>query len=397
MVASIKRERGPLPGEVAQVDFGYAGKLWDPESGKLRKAWVFVMVLGYSRHRFDKVVFNQKTETWIALHEEAFRSFGGVPEVVVPDNLKAAVIRAAFGVGPQPAELNRSYRELARHYGFKVDPAPPKAPEKKGKVEAGVKYVKRNALSGRDGQPIDEVNSYLTQWVREVAGQRIHGTTGRRPLEVFEAEEVQKLLPLPLKRYEAVMWKQATVHRDSHVVFDGRLYSVPWKLIGRSIWVCATPTTVSVYFDDERIATHCRNNKGPRSTEEHHLPEHRVELRHRSRSYWEQRAKSMGDDVLGFVREVFDSDDVLLQLRQVQAIVTHVERFPPERAQAACRRASLYGSFSFQAIKNILLKALDREPLPAMVAPTTAWVDLPRFARRPQDWVAKQGGSNEQH
>jgi hypothetical protein len=105
----------------------------------------------------------------------------------------------------------------------------------------------------------------------------------------------------------------------------------------------------------------------------------------------------MGDDVLGFVREVFDSDDVLLQLRQVQAIVTHVERFPPERAQAACRRASLYGSFSFQAIKNILLKALDREPLPAMVAPTTAWVDLPRFARRPQDWVAKQGGSNEQH
>jgi len=118
------------PGEIAQVDFGYVGKLYDPAQGVLRKAWVFVMVLTYSRHLFARVVFDQRVTTWMALHVEAFERFGGVVTTVVPDNLKAAVVRAAFGFTEQPA-LNRSYRELARHYGFKVDPTPPYSPEKK--------------------------------------------------------------------------------------------------------------------------------------------------------------------------------------------------------------------------------------------------------------------------
>jgi hypothetical protein len=115
-------------GEVAQVDFGYAGKLYDAKEGRFRRAWVFVMVLGFSRHMFARIVFDQKTTTWLALHVEAFDELGGVPRVLVPDNLKAAVIRAAFGADG-PSALNRSYRELARHYGFKVDPTPPRAPK----------------------------------------------------------------------------------------------------------------------------------------------------------------------------------------------------------------------------------------------------------------------------
>jgi len=126
------------PGEIAQVDFGYVGKLYDPQEGVLRKAWVFVMVLTYSRHLFARVVFDQKVTTWMTLHVQAFEHFGGVVDTVVPDNLKAAVVRAAFGFTEEPA-LNRSYRELARHYGFKVDPAPPYSPEKKGGVESGVR------------------------------------------------------------------------------------------------------------------------------------------------------------------------------------------------------------------------------------------------------------------
>jgi transposase len=98
------------------------------------------MVLSYSRHQFARVVFDQRTETWLRLHVEAFAALGGVPRVVVPDNLKAAVIRGAFGASEEPT-LNRSYRELARHYGFKIDPAPPLKPEKKGKVESGVKWT----------------------------------------------------------------------------------------------------------------------------------------------------------------------------------------------------------------------------------------------------------------
>ena len=114
------------PGQVAQVDFGYVGRLLDPEQQRMRRAWVFVMVLMYSRHRFDRVVFDQSSETWLRLHIEAFEKWRGVPGVVRPDNLKAAVLRAAFGLCDCPT-LNRSYRELARHYGFKIDPTPRRA------------------------------------------------------------------------------------------------------------------------------------------------------------------------------------------------------------------------------------------------------------------------------
>jgi hypothetical protein len=187
-------------------------------------------------------------------------------------------------------------------------------------------------------------------------------------LKVFEAEEQAELLALPTRLYEPVTWKRATVHQDSHVVFDRRMYSVPWQLVGREVWVRATPMTVCIYFDDERRATHRREGKTPWSTDESHLPEQRAALRHRSRGYWEERADRLGTDVGQLVRDLFDSDDVLSQLRQVQAIVTHLEKFPIERARAACRRASHYGSVSYKAIKNILTKALDLEPLPTTMS-----------------------------
>jgi len=368
------------PGEVAQVDFGYFGKLYDPRTRVLRKAWVFVMVLGYSRHMVARIVFDQTVETWLRVHVEAFEELGGVIEVVVPDNLKAAVIRAAFGVSG-PSALNRSYRELARHYGFKVDPAPPRAPKKKGKVESGVKYVKRNALKGRTGQDADLVGRELQRWVYEIAGTRDHGTTHRRPLHVFQELEKAMLRPLPPRRFEPVLWKEATVHRDSHVIFEKRLYSVPWKLIEKTVWVRATASTITIFHEDERIATHDRRGPGPRSTLDQHLPEHRADLRHRSRSYWEERADRIGPETGRFVREVFDSDDVLHMLRPVQAIVTHLERHPRERAEAACRRASHFGTFSYQGVKNILLRALDLEPLPAGAASTGSPQESFRYAR----------------
>jgi len=124
--------------------------------------------------------------------------------------------------------------------------------------------------------------------------------------------------------------------------------------------------------------------------------EERAALRHRSRDYWEQRAEKLGEPVVEFVREVFDSDDVLSQLRQAQSIVTHLEKYPVERAQAACARASYYGATTYQAEKNILVKALDFEPLPNRpVAP--AFADTPRFARAPSSFLAVTGGDDEHH
>lgn len=178
MCRRLESEQGPraeavaipvetAPGHVAQVDFGDVGKLYDRATRVLRRAYVFVMVLGYSRHMFAQLVFDQSTETWVRLHVEAFEYFGGVPAVVVPDNLKAAVIRAAFAVDDKSV-LNRSYRELARHHGFKIDPTPPYTPEHKGKVEPAVKYVKHDFMRSRDELDVGVLRSQLAVWLGEI-------------------------------------------------------------------------------------------------------------------------------------------------------------------------------------------------------------------------------------
>ncbi len=216
------------PGKQAQVDFGYVGRLYDPERGIRRKAWVFVLTLSHSRHVFCRIVFDQRTETWLDLHAEAFAKLGGVPDVIRPDNLKAAVIRAAFGADSEPA-LNRSYRELARHCGFKVDPTPARQPKKKGKVERAVRYVKANffaPLAG-DFEDINDANRRLDEWVVQTAGLRTHGATGKQPLVEFETVEKAALHALPVRPYRAVIWKHAKVHQDSHFVFERRTYPVP--------------------------------------------------------------------------------------------------------------------------------------------------------------------------
>lgn len=399
MCRTLSRARGVRPedvaipvetkaGEVAQVDFGYVGKLFDPIERVMRKAWVFVLVLGHSRHMVARLVFDQKVETWLQLHVEAFEELGGVPEVMVPDNLKAAVVRAAFGVGGATA-LNRSYRELAKHYGFKVDPAPIYQPKKKGKVESGVKYVKRNFFRGQDELDVAVLRERLARWVREIAGTREHGTTHRRPLEVFESEEKSALKALPARRFTPVVWKSATVHQDSHVEYGRRLYSVPWRLIGSTVWLQVTDSTVNVFADDERVATHARRGTEHRSTCDEHLPEHRGDLRHRGRSWWEERAARIGPETAQYVKEIFDSDDVLSQLRPVQAIVTHLERHPRERAEAASRRARHFASYGYRELKNILIRGLDLEPLPAAAASTGSPQESFRFARSAAELLEK--------
>jgi transposase len=371
-------------GEVAQVDFGSIGKRWDPQTGRMREAFVFVLVLGYSRHMVVRIVFDQKVETWLRLHVEAFIELGAVPRVIVPDNLKAAVIRAAFGVSDNPV-LNRSYRELARHYRFKIDPTPPYSPKKKGKVESGVKYVKRNFAAPRAELDVDALRLELPRWVLEVAGMRKHGTTHKRPLEVFTQVERAAMLPLPAVAWQPVWWRTPTLRIDCCAIVEGARYSAPWRLIDKQLLARVTEHSVELYFEDVRVATHERQPAGGKSILDDHLPPQRSTHRHRSREYWEQRAAELGDDVLAYVREVFDADDVLLQLRAVQAIVTHLESFPVERATAACRRASYFGCHGYGAIKNILRKSLDLEPLPSVVVPSTDPTERPRFARNVQE------------
>ena len=389
----IRRERGPqatevaipvetAPGEIAQVDFGYAGRRYDPVQGVLRKSWVFVMTLGFSRHMFCALVFDQKTPTWLGLHVRAFEHLGGVPRVIVPDNLKAAVVRAAFGADDEVV-IHRSYRELARHYGFQIDPTPPRSPQKKGKVERGVRYVKSNFFPTWESVDLETDDCELQRWNREIAAQRRHGTTGRVPLELFENEERKALLALPSKRWEPVVWKKAKLHRDSHIQVDGAFYSAPWRFLKKELWVRTTPHAVAIYHGEEHLWTHARAPRGQRRTVETHLPEHRRDLRHRSHAYWIQRARAIGPEVQSLAEAIFGADDVLSHLRRVQAVVTHLESFPKSRARAAAQRALHFGSLEYRAVKSILAKGLDLQPLPD--GRSRAWSQGARFARRPQE------------
>ena len=396
MCQRLTREEGPkptdvaipvvtAPGEIAQVDFVYAGKMFDPEQGKERKTWLFLMSLGFSRHMFCQLVFDQKIETWLRLHIEAFEFFGGVPRVIVPDNLKAAVIRAAFDV-TQESELNRSYCELARHYGFQIDPTPPRSPQKKGKVERDGRYVKGNFLKTCDAADIHEARRELRQWVDQIASRRRHGTTGRPPIDLFLEREKDALLPLPRTRWQPIIWTKVKVHTNSHVHVDGAFYSAPWRLLHKELWVRVTATAVVLYHNDELLWTHRRGVLGEWVTHGDHLPEHRRELRHRSLDYWIEQAELIGSEVRELVCAMHDAADVKLPLRKIQAIVLLLAKFPEDRARRAAKRATHFGSLDYVSIKSMLDKALDLEPLGDEVQPRE-WSRGSRFARSPTEPV----------
>ncbi len=368
------------PGQVAQVDFFEIPKVFDPAHGRKRRCWAFVMLLAHSRHMFVDLVFDQRAETWQKLHAKAFVFFGGVPQVIVPDNLKAAVIRAAFDSSGEIA-LNRSYEEIAQYYGFMIDPAPAYQPKKKGKVERSGKYFRSNYIKPRLGQDIVELRSGIRNWVMEIAGTRLHGTTGRQPVEVFESEELPAMLPCPAMPFSQVIWHQAKVHADSHLQFRSRLYSVPWAHLHKRLWLRATETSVVVYAENERVATHRRQDGRGRSTEPGHLPERREQWGHQTRAYWEEQAATMGEEVFTYVLELFDAEDVLLPLRKVQAIVSFLQDYPKERRVAACERARFFGVTGVRAFKDILRKGHDSEPLPNAIIRRHGELDAPRFAR----------------
>jgi transposase len=406
MCVQLKKERGPrpqdvvlrvqtAPGDVAQVDFGYVGKLFCPDTGRVRKAYAFVLVLGHSRLMYVDLVFDQTLDTWLDQHQRAFRYFDAVPQTLVPDNLKAAVMRCYFGFDEKP-ELNRSYRELARHYGFRVDPTPPYSPQHKGKVEAAVKYVKQNFFKPRALETMKEARAQLAEWLEEIANARVHGTTGKVPREHYAEVEREAMLDLPPGAYSQITWKQAKVHPDSHVAFERRLYSVPFKLIGQQLWVRAEGNSVVVYANDEKVARHAR--KGPRyHTSDAHLPEGRRDLRHRSRDWWQAKATRMSPTVGEYIEDVFGADDVYSQLRTVQAMVSYLEQYPVDRADAACRRARVFGNYSYKGLRKILVDGLDMEPS----FPTALYVhgklEEPRFARSMSEILGTQEVDHGEH
>lgn len=377
------------PGSEGQVDFGYAGMTIDPRTGAERRTWLFVLVLSWSRHLYAELVFDQRVETWLLCHAHAFAAFSGAPARLVPDNLKAAIVRASFG---GDALAQRAYRECAEHYGFLIDPTRPRTPEHKGKVEqGGVHYVTRQFLAGRDPEPIDELNAKLRSWTTTVAGRRIHGTTKERPLERFARIERSALLPLPRTPYDPATWKELRVYRDCYLRFEGSYYSVPHRLVGQQVWVRAGARTVQIYTADHQlIATHDRATRpGQRQTQLDHLPQEKVAGLVLSRESVLLQAEAMGPATTAVVQNLLDHrpED---RLRSAHRLVHLAQTYGNVRLERACRRAQHFGEMTYPAIKRILDAGLDAAPL-AEASPADNGVRY-TFVRQVTDFVASLAG-----
>lgn len=347
------------PGEEAQVDFGFAGYMIDPETGTKRKTWVFSMVLSWSRHQFVEFVFDQKVETWLRLHRNAFAFFNGVPQRLIIDNLKAGVARVCW----HEPEAQRSYRECAEHYGFLIRPCQPAKPEHKGKVEqGGIHYIKRNFLGGREVTDISQANQDVLRWTMTTAGQRIHGTTKEKPLVRFETEKAI-LRPLPGHPYDLAVWKQVKVHRDCYLVFEGSYYSVPFRLVEERLWVRGGVQSVQIYTDDyQLVATHTRAFRaGQRLTHPDHLPSYKLAGVMLTRQTCRLQAEQIG-------KATYQVVDVLLnhrpedRLRTAGRLLKLAESYGSERLEAACNRALKHDDPTYMTIKRVLIQGLDAEP-----------------------------------
>jgi transposase len=372
------------PGEECQVDFGAAGELYDPSSGRARRAYVFVATLCYSRHQYAELVFDQKVPTWLALHRHTFESWGGVPQRIVPDNLKAAVAKVLV----HDPVLGEAYRRMAQHYGFLISPTRPRTPRHKGKVESGVHYVKRNFMAGQEFLDIHVANQRLQTWVREVAGTREHGTTHQEPLRLFKEYEQAALLPLPEEPFTLREIKVVKVHPDCHVSIDKSYYSVPYIYNGQSLYAHIGERIVEIYHaGGDLVATHPRSHKpGEWHTRLEHYPKHKAAYLERTPTYCRQVATRLGPATSQVV-ETLLGDHPLYRLRSVQAILRLEETVGAQRLEAACARALYFGDPQYRRIKQILNAALDREPLPETAPPAPARQHV--FARSGVEFFAE--------
>jgi transposase len=371
------------PGEEAQVDFGYGGRMIDPATGRLRKTWAFVMTLAWSRHQYVEFVWDQKIATFLSCFRNAWEFFGGVSARVRTDNLKAAILKAVY----DDPQVQQSFRECAEHYGFLIAPCRVATPEHKGKVEqGGVHYVVRNFLGGREPTTITQANRDVLVWCHTTAGLRIHGTTKEKPLERFEQVEKAQLKPLPETRYDLTVWKQVKVYRDCYVTFDNGFYSVPYRLYPGKVWVCGGNKQVRI-FDEKYnlVATHERAAKpGERLTNLIHLPPEKVPGLTQDRDSLLAEAEAIGPALLEIVRALLD-DPVLYRLPTAGRLVRFKNRYGERRLEDACRRALSYDDPSYKTVKNILNKGLDREEvsLPVMLPPVAT------FARSSDELVGE--------
>ena len=353
------RRPEPPAGEEAQVDYGLLGTWLNPLTGRRQAVNVFALVLSCSRHTFGHAVCCMDQQAWLESHIACFQFFGGVPSRLVPDNLKTGVLKADLY---DPA-FNRGYEELARHYGFLIDPARAAKPTDKPRVERVVPFIRNDFWQGRSFSSLAEINAALEDWCINVAGQRIHGTTRQRPIEVFREVEQAALRPLPEAPFELATWSEAKVAKDCHIQVASAWYSVQHEYRGKTVAVRLTPRLVQCYLAYKLIKTHLRVPKGQRSTDWDDYPPELAAFFRRTPDWCLEQARALGPAVSEAVATVLEVH-ALHRLRQAQGIVRLADKYGVARLNAACIRANAFGDPGYRTVKSILERGLDKQPEP---------------------------------
>jgi transposase len=243
------------PGQQLQIDFGQRRVEID---GVLRLVSFFVATLGYSRRLHVRAFLGERQEHWFSGMESTFAAFGGVPAEVLLDNARALIL--SHDPASREVVLNPKLHAFARHWGFQVRACAPYRPRTKGKDERGVGYVKRNAIAGRSFESFAALEAHLESWTREIADQRVHGTTGEAPMVRFVRDEAARLKPLPdCGPFLAARELSRRVGPDCAVELDTNAYSVPWRLIGERVRVLVTAETVRITHAGVEVACHRRS------------------------------------------------------------------------------------------------------------------------------------------
>ena len=359
-------------GEKLFVDYaGQTVPVQDRLTGTIRQAQIFVAVLGASNYTYAEATWTQTLPDWTSSHVRAFAAFGGVPQIVVPDNLRSGVTKTCR----YEPELNPTYANLAQHYGVAVIPARVRKPRDKAKVEAGVLLVERWILACLRHQSffsLAELNTAIAVCLDRLNRRSFKKLPGCRQSQ-FDAVDRPALQPLPTEPYVYAEWRMARVNIDAHIEVEGHYYSVPSPLIHMALDVRLTVTTVECFHKNQRVASHVRSaERGRHTTVTAHLPSAHQRYLEWSPSRLIQWAETVGPATAAVVTAILARRPHPEQgYRSCLGILRLGHAYSPARLEAACRRAQALEAFAYKSVQSILKTGLDQQPLvdPAPTVP----------------------------
>jgi len=377
------------PGVECQLDFAQLGLLPDPETGKQRRVHALIFTAVLSRHMFVWLTYSQTLTAVIAGCEAAWGFFGGVFRVLVPDNMKA-VVTNADAVNPQ---LSKGWLDYAQHVGFGTDPTRVRSPQDKPRVERAVQYVRGNFWAGESFLDLADAQARVQAWCRDRAGMRVHGTTARRPVEMFTDLEAGCLLPVP-EPYDQPVFTRVKVHRDYHVEVARALYSVPEHLLGAYLDARADRQLVRFYATGpggggKLVKTHPRQPPGGRSTDREDLPANKAGYAMRDLSRLVAACAGHGPNVGIYAERLLDDPLPWTRMRSVYRLLGLIRRYGPGPVDAACGQSLDLDVVAVSKIAAMLEKAREHQQpvLPAAAGSPAHNTRGGRFARDPGEYT----------